>query len=88
MPKGEAMIDHIVETCTDDLAELKMRLDQLGEQGAEIVTVLWQASRVDADQIAALEARGSFVIVARRRVESPLRIRDDPLASAPGVPTV
>ena len=44
--------------------------------------MLWQASRVEADQIAALEARGSFVIVARRKVENPLRMRD-PLESAP-----
>jgi hypothetical protein len=67
------MIEHLVETCPDDPAELKLRLDDLARQGAEVVSVLWQANRVENDQIAALEGRGSFVIVTR--LESPLRAR-------------
>jgi len=69
------MIDHLVETCADDLGLLKRRLDELAAEGAEIVTVLWQANRVENDQSAAYEARGSFVIVARTGIENPLRAR-------------
>ena len=69
------MIDHLVETCADDLGLLKRRLDELAAEGAEIVTVLWQANRVENDQSAAYEARGSFVIVARAGIENPLRAR-------------
>ena len=67
------MIDHLVETCADDLGTLKTRLDELAEQKAEIVSVMWQANRVETDQIAAFDSRGSFVIVARMEIESPLR---------------
>jgi len=67
------MIDHLVETCADDLGTLKTRLDELVEQNAEIITVLWQSNRVESDQSAAFDARGSFVIIARLDIESPLR---------------
>lgn len=72
------MTEHMVETCPDDLDALKQRLDEIASGGAEIVTVLWQSNRVDNDQIAALEARGSFVIVARTRAEAILRTARQP----------
>lgn len=70
------MIDHIVETCPDDLATLKDRLDALAASGATIVTVLWQAQRLDAEEhSAAYDARGSFVIVAQQAAAAILRDR-------------
>jgi hypothetical protein len=80
------MIDHLVETCPDDLAALKLRLDELAAGGAEIISVIWQANRVETDQSAAYEARGSFVIVARSGMENPLRARRAE-ESVPEIPT-
>ena len=59
---------HTVETCPDDLTVLEERLDALAEAGARIVSVVWQARRlVEEDQSSALDASGSFVIVAERQ---------------------
>ena len=69
------MNGHLVEICTDDTDLLRLRLDELAAGGAEIVAVLWQANRVDSDQSAAYDARGSFVIIARSAEPSPLRAR-------------
>jgi len=70
------MLRHTVETCTDDLTQLQQRLDALGEAGARIISVVWQARRVDEDdQSAALDARGSFVIIAEKQEDSLLRER-------------
>jgi hypothetical protein len=69
------MTGHLVETCPDDPAVLKLRLDELTAEGAEIVSVVWQAGRTDSDQEAAYAARGSFVIVARAG-PGPLRLRE------------
>lgn len=67
---------HIVESCTDDTALLTERLDALTESGARIISVVWQARRVDEeDQSAALDARGGFVIVAERDATPLLRER-------------
>jgi hypothetical protein len=70
-----AMNGHLVETCPDDPAALKLRLDELVAEGAEIVSVVWQAGRTESEQSAAYAARGSFVIVARAG-PGPLRVRD------------
>ena len=68
------MLRHTVETCTDDLTQLQQRLDALGESGARIISVLWQARRVDEDdQSAALDARGSFVIISESQEAMVLR---------------
>jgi len=75
------MIDHLVETCADDLGALKTRLDELAEQNADIITVLWQSNRVETDQSAAFDARGSFVIIARLDIESPLRAHESEAAA-------
>ena len=70
------MLRHTVETCTDDLTQLQQRLDALGESGARIISVLWQARRVDEDdQSAALDARGSFVIISESQETMVLRDR-------------
>ena len=70
------MLRHTVETCTDDLTQLQQRLDALGEAGARIISVVWQARRVDEDdQSAALDARGSFVIIAEKQEDLLLRER-------------
>ena len=70
------MLRHTVETCTDDLTQLQQRLDALGEAGARIISVVWQARRVDDDdQSAALDARGSFVIIAEKQEDALLRER-------------
>ena len=69
------MTGHLVETCPDDPAALKLRLDELTAEGAEIVSVVWQPGRTESDQSAAYEARGSFVIVARRTDGGVLRER-------------
>jgi hypothetical protein len=67
---------HTVETCPDDLATLQERLDALAEDGARIISVVWQPRRVEeVDQSAALDSRGSFVIVAERDEASILRER-------------
>ena len=71
------MISHTVETCPDDPAVLRERLDELAATGARIVSVLWQPQRVDTDQTAAYEARGSFVIVLQSEFPDPLRARDE-----------
>ena len=71
------MISHTVETCPDDPAILRERLDELAAAGARILSVLWQPQRVDSDQSAAYEARGSFVIVVRSEFPDPLRTRDE-----------
>jgi hypothetical protein len=69
------MIRHSVETCPDDLVTLQERLDDLAAGGAEILTVLWQARRVEVEQSGAYDARGSFVIVSRWSEEPVLRER-------------
>lgn len=70
------MLRHTVETCPDDLAALQERLDSLAESGARIVSVVWQARRVgEDDQSAALDARGSFVIIAEHEGSAVLRER-------------
>ena len=70
------MLRHIVESCTDDPALLAERLDALAQSGARIVSVVWQARRVDEDdQSAALDARGGYVIVAERPEGAILRER-------------
>lgn len=67
---------HTVESCPDDLTALQERLDALAEAGARIVSVVWQPHRVvPEDQGAALEGRGSFVIVAERQDAAILRER-------------
>lgn len=67
---------HTVEACPDELPLLQERLDALAEAGARIVSVVWQPHRVVAeDQSAALEARGSFVIIAEREDAAILRER-------------
>jgi hypothetical protein len=79
------MTGHLVETCPDDPAALKLRLDELAAEGAEIVCVVWQAGRTETEQSAAYAARGSFVIVARA-APGPLRVRDpagDAIAERP-----
>jgi len=76
------MLRHTVETCTDDLTLLQERLDAVAGSGARIVSVLWLARLVDkGDQSAALDARGSFVIVAERAEPALLRERQ-PLGEA------
>ena len=70
------MIRHSIETCDDDLALLQARLDALTEDGARIISVLWQARRVvEEAQSAAYDARGSFVIITEREGPSILRQR-------------
>jgi hypothetical protein len=71
------MSEHLVEVCLGDPAALKLRLDQLAAEGAEIVSVFWQANRLESDQIAAFEGGGSFVIVARQVGDRVLRERGD-----------
>ncbi len=67
------MFSHLVETCPDDIAILRERLDEMAGAGARIVSVVWQPQRVDPDQSAAYDASGSFVIVAEQQLEQPLR---------------
>jgi hypothetical protein len=69
------MIRHSVETVPDDLAALQERLDALAAGGAEIVTVLWQARRIEEEQSGAYDARGSFVIISREPGVAVLRER-------------
>jgi hypothetical protein len=64
--KEQFMQDHLIEVFPDDAEALKTRLDELASQDHEIVSVLWQANRAENGQAGAYEARGSFVIVARR----------------------
>jgi hypothetical protein len=82
------MTEHLVETCPDDPAMLKLRLDEIAAGGAEIISVLWQTNRVESDQAAAYEARGSFLIVARSTGEGLLRHRrpaDEIVTEAPTI---
>lgn len=59
------MLHHAIETCPDDHEALRIRLDELTEQGARILAVLWQPRRPDPrDQAAAFDSLGSFVIVS------------------------
>jgi hypothetical protein len=62
----EAMIRHTVETCPDDLDLLRDQLDQLSESGSRIIAVMWQGLNVVAEQSAAMQGRGSFVVVSQR----------------------
>lgn len=71
------MISHTVETCPDDPNVLRERLDELAAAGARILAVVWQPQRVDTEQSAAFEARGSFVIVLQSEFPQPLRSRDE-----------
>lgn len=58
------MLHHSIETCPDDHELLRVRLDELTGEGARILAVLWQPRRPDpADQAAAFNSLGSFVIV-------------------------
>ena len=75
------MFTHSIETCPDDLATLRERLDHLANSGERIVSVLWQPHRVDVDQAAAYDASGSYVIIVERNVQPPLRARE-PAAEA------
>ena len=50
------MFNHLVETCPDDHAVLRERLDELSSAGARIVSVVWQPQRSDTDQAAAFDA--------------------------------
>jgi hypothetical protein len=59
------MIRHSVETCPDDLELLRARLDELSESGSRIVAVMWQGLNVVAEQSAAMQGRGSFVVVSQ-----------------------
>jgi hypothetical protein len=67
------MISHAVETCPDDPDLLRERLDDLARGGARILSVIWQPQRVEPDQQAAYEARGSFLIVVQTDNASGLR---------------
>ncbi|MFT3974865.1 MAG: hypothetical protein QM699_15855 [Amaricoccus sp.] len=59
------MLRHSIETCPDDHEALRVRLDELSAEGARILAVLWQPRRPDpADQAAAFNSLGSFVIVS------------------------
>jgi hypothetical protein len=66
---------HIVETCPDDLGQLQERLDTLASGGARIISVIWQQRRLaEEEQAAALEGRGSYVIIADSgATDGPLR---------------
>lgn len=70
------MLRHTVEMCPDDLTQPQERLDALAATGARIVSVVWQPRRVEeADQSAALDASGSFVVIAEQREGAILRER-------------
>jgi hypothetical protein len=70
------MLRHTVETCPDDLAVLQDRLDALAGSGARIISVVWQARRAnETEQSSALDASGSFVIIAERQETAILRDR-------------
>jgi hypothetical protein len=70
------MLRHTVETCPDDLTLLQERLDAHAEAGARIVSVVWQTRRVvEEDQSSALDATGSFVIIAEHQDGAILRER-------------
>jgi hypothetical protein len=75
------MISHSVETCPDDLAALRERLDAHARDGKRIVSVIWQPHRVEAEQSGAYGAVGSFVIVVETRFENPLRTGPEETAS-------
>lgn len=70
---------HTVETCPDNLDDLRAHLNGLGDTGARVISVIWQARRVEDDQAGAYDTSGSFVIVSERpdAVADPLRPRPD-----------
>jgi len=70
------MHSHTVETCPDDVAALRERLNELAQGGARIVSVVWQPQRADPGQAAAYDASGSFVIIVEESFERPLRPRE------------
>lgn len=60
------MFHHAIDTCPDDLKELAALLDAIARGGAEVVNVTWQPGQPGIeDQAAALDARGSFLIISR-----------------------
>ena len=69
-----AMTHHTVESCPDDLEMLGNRLDELAQAGSRILTVLWQPTNVVEEQSAAIQGRGSFVIISL--ADSPDVLRD------------
>jgi hypothetical protein len=69
------MLRHAVETCPDDLDVLTKRLDELSQDGWRILTVMWQALNVVEDQPAAIQGRGSFVIISQQELPEVLRDR-------------
>lgn len=55
---------HLIETCADDLDLLAERLDALARDGGRIISVIRQPTpSTDGDQVAALDGRGSYVII-------------------------
>ena len=73
------MIHHTIDTCPDDLTLLSAKLDSLSRAGARIISVMWQPGRVaEEDQAAALDASGSFVIVAQSEAAEILSMVDQP----------
>jgi hypothetical protein len=67
------MMQHAVEACPDDLEMLENRLDELAQAGSRILTVLWQPLNVVEDQSAAIQGRGSFVIISQSEFSEVLR---------------
>jgi hypothetical protein len=67
------MMQYAVETCPDDLKMLQNRLDELAQAGSQILTVLWQPMNVVEDQGAAIQGRGSFVIISQSEFSEVLR---------------
>ncbi len=81
------MLHHAVETCPDDHAVLQRRLDELTAGGARILTVLWQPRRADAaDQQAAFEAAGSFLIVSESELSADAQIIRETVAKPQDMP--
>lgn len=73
---------HSVQTCPDQLDDLRAHLDSLGDAGARVISVIWQARRVEDDQAGAYDTSGGFVIVSEHSdaIADPLRLR--PAAAA------
>ena len=69
-------MQHTVETCPDDLDTLRTRLDAIAHAGARVISVIWQARRVDEDQSGAYDTSGSFVIVSEAGAASRLHERE------------
>lgn len=79
---------HIVETCPDDLGQLQERLDSLASGGARIISVIWQQRRMEEEeQAAALEGRGSYVIIAEAGAAGSRLPRDEEVAASTMIPS-